>query len=596
MDRYIGETLNGRYELIEKIGEGGMAVVYKALCHSINRYVAVKILKGDCAVDEGLRNRFSSEAHTVGMLNHPNIVTIYDIGNEEDLYYIVMELIVGCNLKEFMQKKGAKMDYKEALHFAIQISQALIHAHGKGIIHRDIKPQNIIILDNGSIKVTDFGIARLSSVQNSLTTGTMGSVHYISPEQARGTEVDARTDIYSLGVVMYEMLTGVLPFDGDTAVSVALKHINETPLQPSVLDPNIPPELERITMKAMSKEKENRYSSAAELLEDLERFRKKLSGEALAEEVRKEQKAEQKREGVSLLSEGVRPVKRREPNRKTYRKRLLRSRMVSILSGMACVAVFILAIFLYLWKYWLNDMFTEPETMQVPNLVATKLDDVLQNPGYTDLYNILPSYESSESVKEGVILGQSPAAGRTVIKSGEKANLKVTVSSGTERIYMPDLVNKEYRSAYLALQKMKLEVKEDVVGSKTVTEGYVISTEPQAGEELKPGDTVFLTISSGPNIVYVTMPKLCGLSLQNATARIEASNLTLGSISRVEDETPEGTVIFQSTVEGSSVPEHTKINLNVSSGPPASTATPEESAAPTEAEQSALPSGTKNGG
>ena len=589
MDKYIGEMLDNRYEIKEKIGVGGMAVVYKALCHRLNRYVAVKILKDDYAVDEDFRRRFHTEAQAVAMLSHPNIVTVYDVSRTQDVNYIVMELIEGITLKQYMQKRGV-LSWKEALHFSSQICKALIHAHGRGIVHRDIKPHNIMILKDGSVKVADFGIARLNSSQNTLTQETLGSVHYISPEQAKGSHTDARTDIYSLGVVMYEMITGRLPFEGDSAVAVAIQHISSIPLMPREIDPEIPEGFERITMKAMCADLDKRYQSAEELYADLEAFRKDPEGNFDERELpftetperletADETPTKRKKRGGRIMTsdtEGVKPIRgARELSRKDYRKNTLRARSVTILFGVLCVILFILALFLFLWRNWFKEMFTEPETMTVPSLVGSRLETVLQNPGFTDNYNIIPTYEADEGVEEGFILSQSPASGRTVIKGEEKPTLKVTVSSGSEIVFMPDLVNQEYRNAFLTLQKLKLEVREDLVVSDSVTEGYVISTSPTAGEELRPGDTVFLTVSSGPEIKYVSMPDLYGKTAQAAAAQLEAMNLTVGSISEVEDDAERGTVIFQSTAPGTSIPEHSKINLNISSGP-SETPPPEE--------------------
>ena len=275
MDQYIGKMLDNRYEILEVIGTGGMAVVYKARCHRLNRLVAIKILRDDLAQDAEFRRRFHDESQAVAMLSHPNIMAVYDVSKSSDLEYIVMELLDGITLKQYMQKKGEPLSWKEALHFITQIMKALSHAHGRGIIHRDIKPQNIMVLRDGSIKVADFGIARLASAaQSTLTQEALGSVHYISPEQARGSRIDARSDIYSAGVVLYEMLTGRLPYEGDSPVSVAIQHINSIPLAPRELNPDIPEALEAITMKAMASNVEQRYLSADAMLADLEEFRK----------------------------------------------------------------------------------------------------------------------------------------------------------------------------------------------------------------------------------------------------------------------------------------------------------------------------------
>ena len=275
MDQYIGKLLDNRYEIMEQIGMGGMARVFRALDHRLNRQVAVKILREDLAEDAELRRRFHEESQAVAMLSHPNIVAVYDVSRSSDLEYIVMELIDGITLKQYMQKKGNKLNWREALHFITQIVKALGHAHSRGIIHRDIKPHNIMVLRDGSVKVADFGIARVASGGHStLTQEALGSVHYISPEQARGSHIDARSDLYSAGVVLYEMITGRLPFEGDTPVSVAIQHINSIPLSPREIDPAIPEALEAITMKAMAPDPDNRYLSADDMLADLEEFRK----------------------------------------------------------------------------------------------------------------------------------------------------------------------------------------------------------------------------------------------------------------------------------------------------------------------------------
>ena len=278
MDQYIGKLLDNRYEIIERIGTGGMAVVYKGRDHRLNRLVAVKILKEELAQDAEFRRRFHDESQAVAMLSHPNIMAVYDVSHSTELDYIVMELIDGITLKQYMQKKGGKLAWREALHFITQIMKALSHAHSRGIIHRDIKPHNMMVLRDGSLKVADFGIARLTSAaQATLTQEALGSVHYISPEQARGSHIDARSDIYSAGVVLYEMITGRLPYEGESPVAVAIQHINSIPLSPREIDPEIPEALEAITMKAMASDVNQRYVSADAMLVDLEEFRKNPS-------------------------------------------------------------------------------------------------------------------------------------------------------------------------------------------------------------------------------------------------------------------------------------------------------------------------------
>ena len=273
MDQYIGKMLDNRYEILERIGMGGMAVVYKAKCHRLNRLVAIKILKSDLAQDADFRRRFNAESQAVAQLSHPNIVSVYDVSKGGDMEYIVMELIDGITLKQYMEKRG-RLNWRESLHFITQIMRGLSHAHSRGIVHRDIKPQNIMVLRDGSVKVADFGIACLENSAQTLTQEALGSVHYISPEQARGDRTDARSDIYSAGVVLYEMLAGRLPFEGDSAVSVAIQHLSSIPLAPREVNPEIPEQLELICMKAMAPDIERRYGSAEEMIQDLESFRK----------------------------------------------------------------------------------------------------------------------------------------------------------------------------------------------------------------------------------------------------------------------------------------------------------------------------------
>jgi serine/threonine-protein kinase len=591
MDKYIGKMLDNRYEILEKIGVGGMAVVYKARCHRLNRFVAIKILKDELAVDEDFRRRFHTESQAVAMLSHPNIVTVYDVSRNSDIEYIVMELIEGITLKQYLNKRGV-LSWKEALHFSSQIAKALMHAHSRGIIHRDIKPHNIMILRDSSVKVADFGIARLPTTQNTLTQETLGSVHYISPEQAKGGRIDARADIYSLGVVMYEMITGRLPFEGENAISVAIQHFSSIPLSPREINPDIPAGFENITMRAMNPKLEQRYQSAEKLYEDLESFRKNpeykfdysdLEFTAADREIESKSNDRGRTSGrIPAFDTGsIPPVSRKgELSKDEYIRNRHRSRTVAILSGMFLVIVFIIAVFLYLWKSWFGDMFVEPETMQVPNVVGLNIEDVIDNPSYTDYFDIIPIRESNDTVENNYIFKQSPTAGRTVIKSADKPDITVSVSSGSTSIIMPDVVNKDHRTATIELEKLKLKVAEpERVTSTDVTKGYVISTVPAAGEQLEPGATVYLTVSDGPEITYVTMPDLSGQKIEAAVAKLEALNLVLGTVTQVSDEAEKGTVIFQSTTAGTSIPERTKINLNISSGPDEASPLPEDETA-----------------
>ncbi len=576
-DKYIGQILDNRYEILEVIGTGGMAVVYKALCHRLNRLVAVKILKDELAVDDDFRRRFHTESQAVAMLSHPNIVAVYDVSRSSDVEYIVMELIEGITLKQYIQRKGL-LNWKESLHFATQITKALSHAHSRGIVHRDIKPHNIMILRDGSVKVADFGIARLQSTQQStLTQEALGSVHYISPEQAKGSHVDERSDLYSVGVVMYEMLTNRLPFEGDSAVSVAIQHISSIPLTPREINPDIPTGLETITMHAMNPNLDDRYSSADEMLEDLEEFRKNPEIDFNYSPSVHSPGLVTERERGGIMPAAVRdrslPIVQNtgkipiEMTREQYIKNSRRSRRVASLTGILLIAVFMIVIVVFLWNFWLKGIFSEAETITVPDFVGKSYEAVIANTDYTNVYNIIPTYAPSDEVDEGHIISQDPIAGRSVVQSSERINLEVIVSTGKEFVVVPNLVNMENRQAKIDLDRLDLKYEITTVSSDTVTEGYIISTIPIAGEELLPGETVYLTVSGGPKIIMVEVPTLTGISLEVAKSRIESVNLTVGDIREVEDSSASGTVIFQSVPAGTEVPEHSVVNLQVSLGP-----------------------------
>jgi serine/threonine-protein kinase len=596
MDKYIGKLFDGRYEILERIGVGGMAVVYKALDHRLNRYVAVKILKDELAVDEDFRHRFHTESQAVAMLSHSNIVAVYDVSRTSDVEYIVMELIEGITLKQYMQKRGV-LTWKEALHFSSQITKALSHAHSRGIVHRDIKPHNIMILMDSSVKVADFGIARLQSTQNTLTQETLGSVHYISPEQAKGSHVDARTDIYSLGVVMYEMLTGRLPFEGDSAVSVAIQHISSIPLMPREINPDIPPGLEAIIMKAMNPDLKQRYQSADELFEDLENFRKNpemdfeynelaFIAPGIAEEKKREEVQEQElMTGRKARWDSVKPVSRKgDMDKEEYIRKNRGSRRVSTLTGVLLVILFFIGIFIFLWNYIISEMFDKPDTLDVPNWVGSSYEEVSTNTAYTSIYNFIPTWKLNDEYEFGYIISQSPTEGRKVVKKEGKINVYLDVSSGSEIIIMPNVVNKEYRQAELELNRMDIYPVVTFVPSESVTNGYVISTVPEAGDSLKPGDSVLFTVSAGPEILYVSVPELNGRTEANARTLLESMNLTPGDVEAVESEKPKGTVVWQSISAGTEVAEHTKINFHISLGP-AETPSPSPSPSPTPTEE-----------
>lgn len=576
MDKYLGTCLDDRYEIVEVIGAGGMAVVYKAIDQRLNRFVAVKILRDELARDEEFRARFQIEAQAVAMLSHPNIVSVYDVSHTAGVEYIVMELIEGVTLMQYMQKKGA-LSWKEAAHFSTQIAKALEHAHSKGIVHRDIKPQNIMILRDGTIKVADFGIAALESAQEQRSDQTVGSVHYIAPEQARGETPDTRSDIYSLGVVMYEMLTGQMPYDGETAEQIALKHIAGVAVPPRQLNAEIPEELERITLKAMNADIRERYQSASELLTDLEEFRKQQA--ALGRDSGEEY------EDYEGVIPDVRPIGTTgEMSQAKYARRRKRSRKVSIMSGAVGVLVFMIAVFVFLWNYWLRDIFSVAERIELPNFVGQNYESIVNDSSYRDLYNFTVTYSIDPEVSEGVIISQDPEAGRSLMIVPEGIDVTLTVSTGVRQTTVPDVLNDPYSEATVTLQNAGFKVETQYAASDTVTEGYVISTDPAPGEQLAQGSTIFVTISSGPVERTVSMPNLIGRTESEAKSILNSNNLAYADTTYIESDQDEGTVIRQSIDAYEEVPEHTRIYLWVSTGPaetpePTDTAPPETTGA-----------------
>lgn len=552
-DKYIGKMLDDRYEILEVIGEGGMAIVYRALDHRLNRDVAVKIMRDEMAADEEFRRRFCTESHAVAMLSHPNIVAVYDVSHNDNVEYIVMELVDGITLKQYIERKGV-VAWKEVVHFTKQISKALAHAHERGIIHRDIKPQNIMLLRDGTIKVGDFGIAALENEVYENNGKAIGSIHYIAPEQARGECPDARSDIYSLGVMMYEMLTGGLPFTGNTLGEIAVQHMNAKPVPPHEKNPEIPLELERITLKAMSAELSERYQSANELLSDLEAFIHTpvtIDGES-----------------ADYENPDVKPVRSStELSRERYRLRRRRSGVVSFMSGTFGLLVLAVALFAFLWNFWLKDVFSPAERIALPNFEGSNYESIINNTELSSMYKFNVIYISDDSVEPGIVISQSPAAGRSMMVTPSGIEVDLTVNAGVSLTSVPDVLNTDYRDAMRNLRAAGFNVEIENAASDSYTKDYVIATSPVAGEQLSSGSTVYITVSAGPEIQYVSMPNLVGSTEDSAISRIESSNLSYGGSDRVVSDYEAGTVIDQSISSSESVAEHTKVYLTVSSGP-----------------------------
>ena len=583
MDQYIGKMLDNRYEILERIGTGGMAIVYKAKCHRLNRLVAIKILKSDLAQNEEFRRRFNAESQAVAQLSHPNIVSVYDVSRGGDMEYIVMELIDGITLKQYMEKRG-QLNWRESLHFITQIMRGLSHAHSRGIIHRDIKPQNIMVLRDGSVKVADFGIACLADSAQTLTQEALGSVHYISPEQARGDRPDARSDIYSSGVVLYEMLTGRLPFEGESAVSVAIQHLSSIPLAPREINPDIPEQLELICMKAMAPDLEHRYQSADAMIADLEAFRKNPEVEMKFDlsDLRPEENDEPTRTIRTMPSHTV-TIPVHQPERNYPRRerdedeepRRTGSGKRGVLVGAVTVAA--VAVVIVLFKTILGSFAPAVvDQYQVPDLYNMTIEEAENDPRIEGVFEIQKAgSEFSADVPEGHILRQDPKKGET--RKGSQLVIQVWVSAGEETGEVPDLENKSEQDARILLEKLNkgynleltVEAPEELKQfSEEITEGYVIKTEPAQGEILKKGDTVKLILSKGPDIKPVTVLPFVGMSIDSVLSQLESYKLTCDAadVEVVDSDKPGGTIVWQSPASGETVPEWTTIKFRVSAG------------------------------
>ncbi|MEI3128504.1 MAG: Stk1 family PASTA domain-containing Ser/Thr kinase [Oscillospiraceae bacterium] len=567
MDQYIGKMLDDRYEILELIGSGGMANVYKARCHRLNRLVAIKILKSDLADNADFRRRFHDESQAVAQLSHANIVSVYDVSTNPDREYIVMELIDGITLKQYMERRG-RMDWRESLHFITQIMRGLSHAHSRGIIHRDIKPQNIMVLRDGSVKVADFGIACLANQGQTLTQEALGSVHYISPEQARGDRIDARSDIYSAGVVLYEMLTGRLPFEGDSAVSVAIQHLSSVPLAPRDIDPSIPEPLELICMKAMNSDPNKRYASADAMIEDLEKFRRdpsvdmdyirqELTAPAADTEPTMPLPTAQVASAVKKHTGELR--REREAEEEPPRRD---KKSIAIIAGIFAAAVLLVVL---LFKLILGDFGPagSNKSYPVPDIRGKTVEEAQEMEGVRDIFLIeVQGTRTTEEYQPGQIVEQDPTAGRT-----RKSNLviQVYVAAEPEKVPMKDLVGMEYRQARVLLTDMGLDLKitTETVSSDKYGADAVIETVPAADEPLVAGQTVILRVSTGPETV--TVPSFTGQDIANAVQNAQDLGLTVGEITYdTFSFAPQGQVIEQSIKPTNEVPGGAKISFTVS--------------------------------
>ena len=589
-DPYIGRMLDNRYEILERIGTGGMAVVYKAKCHRLNRLVAVKILKSDLAQDEDFRRRFNAESQAVAQLSHPNIVSVYDVSRGGDIEYIVMELIDGITLKQYMEKRG-QLNWRESLHFITQIMRGLSHAHSRGIVHRDIKPQNVMVLRDGSVKVADFGIACLENAAQTLTQEALGSVHYISPEQARGDRTDARSDIYSAGVVLYEMLTGRLPFEGDSAVSVAIQHLSSVPLAPREVNPDIPEQLELICMKAMAPDLEKRYPSADAMIADLEAFRKN-PGVNLDFEL-SDLRPEETDEPTQKLRSAVPPQLHRQGREPAYERnrryeddrydderpsRLSGGKKIALIGGGAVVVVVVL--FFLFRAIFASFVPAAPDTYAVPTLVGLTEEQANQQASVVDgTFQVVVAGTEASDAAVGEIVRQDPEPDTE--KKGElPITINVWVSAGEDVGTMPDLTTNPmtYDQAMTILRDLVDEYELNVQSYEEAQKVYddevaadiIISTTPAANEELHKGDTITFVISRGPQ----TVPLINCVGQERSWAEDQLKNV-LGLEVVVHEEASDtvaaGLVIRQNPDATTNVPAGSTVELWVSTGPEEST-------------------------
>ena len=586
MDNLIGKRLDGRYSIESLVGVGGMANVYRGTDVKTGNQIAVKVLKEEFLDNEELVRRFKNESKAISILSHPNIVKVYDVSVTDKLQYIVMEYVDGITLKEYLKQRGGALTWKETVHFATQVLSALQHAHSKGIIHRDVKPQNIMLLADGSIKMMDFGIARFSRAQSqTVSDKAIGSVHYISPEQAKGERTDARTDIYSVGVMLYEMLSGRLPFDGDGAVSIAIMQISEKPKPLAEIAPKTPAGLRQITEKAMEKDPDKRYQSAQEMLAAIEEFKRNPSIQFAYEYRSAEDNPERNINRVvsntksspkstSIHTGDARRVGTSNPGRsKSAKKKKKASKGFSLLPiffGMAVAFVIGAAILIYLiFTNSSNLLFSNRADVQVISFVGMTKDEFLATDYNSLLRAEFPEEYSSEPA--GTIIRQTPKAGRTV---KEKQRIVLTVSLGTQYVTIPETKNMVAEDAEQTLKDMGLRVTKKPMSDNSVANGAVVYTQPAAGETVEGDSTVILYVSRSEVSKESQVPSLTGKTIEEARNEVKGLNLSIRTIEQASEQ-PAGTVLSQSPDAGSTVRKSSVITLVVSTGVPEVVATPE---------------------
>ena len=558
----IGKVLGNRYEIIEKIGTGGMSVVYKAKCKLLNRFVAIKILRQEFIDNDEFIKRFKIEAQAAASLTHPNVVSIYDVGSQDDFYYIVMEYVDGVTLKEYIVYKKV-LDWKESIKIAVQICSALEHAHKNGIVHRDIKPHNIIITTDGVVKVTDFGIARAATFFTVTFAGNaIGSVHYFSPEQARGGYTDNKSDIYSLGVVMYEMVTGTVPFEGDTPVAIAFKHIQQNAIPPKEFNDAIPIAINNIILKAMSKEVEKRYPTATNMLRDLNEALKRPN-EDFVDVVQHE---DDKGDSPTLVIPAVNVPKninetKNEGNMANTSGKTMKNKKKLKLYGLVLASIIVIALAsFFITKYAFNS--SSDLVAVVPSLVGKTEDEAMDilSKAHLDMETVR---KSDETVPLGTVIEQSPGSGMSV-KIPSKVS--ITVSSGKKEVQIPSVEKKDYREAQVAIEELGLVTKISYEPSETIPIGFVTKLNPSSGTMAKQGTTVEIFVSNGPSSNSFPMPNLIGMTEQKAKKVLQDNKLEYGQSTYVNNSATYGNVVGQSITSNTAVTEGTKVDLKLSTG------------------------------